>query len=170
MPDYIKRKAFYNLIIVKSPEYGRILLQLIKKRLQENHIILVLVFTKAQIKLVSDLLEKESIEHRRFYGGEKDELDKQNVKVVVATYSYAGKGFDFIQLSSLILGTNLAGRKSLIQVVGRILRDGGSSKKSPVVDDLIDIGFPSLFLPDIRAKKTIIKNEFNCTIKEVLLK
>jgi len=169
MPDYIKRKAFYNSIIIKSSEYSKMILHLVQKRLSENHVILILVFTKAQVLLISDLLKNESIEHRRFYGDEKDELDKENVKVVIATYSYAGKGFDFVQLSSLILGTNLAGRKSLIQVVGRILRDGGKSKNAPVVDDLIDIGFPSLFLPDIKAKKNIIKNEFNCAIKEVLL-
>jgi superfamily II DNA or RNA helicase len=170
MPDYIKRKAFYNSIIVKSPEYLKIILKLVKKRLEEGHVVLILVFTKAQIKLISEGLDQENIEHRRFYGDEKDELDKANVKVVLATYSYAGKGFDFEQLSSLILGTNLAGKKSLIQVVGRILRASteGKIKKAPIVDDLIDIGFPSLFLPDIRAKKSIIKNEFNCVIKDVV--
>ncbi|MCK9293174.1 DEAD/DEAH box helicase family protein [archaeon] len=166
MSDYIKRKAFYNSIITKSPNYLKVILSLVKTRLKENHVVLILAFTKAQILLISDGLDKENIEHRRFYGDEKDELDKENVKVVVATYSYAGKGFDFEQLSSLILATNLAGKKSLIQVVGRILRDGGKDKKMPVVDDLIDMGFPSLFLPDVKAKKTVIKNEFNCAIKD----
>jgi len=169
MPDYIKRKSFYNSIIVKSVEYLKIILRLIRKRLAEGHTVLILVFTKAQIKLISDCLTENNIDHRRFYGDEKEALDKENVKVVVATYSYAGKGFDFEQLSSLILGTNLAGKKSLIQVIGRILRASteGKLKLSPVVDDLIDIGFPSLFLPDVKAKKNIIRNEFNCNIQEV---
>lgn len=169
MPDYIKRKAFYNSIIIKSPEYLNIIIKLIKKRLEEGHIVLILVFTKAQVKLISEGLDKEAIEHRRFYGDEKDELDKANVKVVIATYSYAGKGFDFEQLSSLILGTNLAGKKSLIQVVGRILRASteGKTKKAPMVDDLIDMGFPSLFLPDVKSKKAVIKNEFDCVIHDV---
>ncbi len=168
MPDYIKRKAFYNSIIVKSPEYLKIIIKLVKKRLQEGHVVLILVFTKVQVKLISEGLDAEGIEHRRFYGDEKDELDKDNVKVVVATYSYAGKGFDFERLSSLILGTNLAGKKSLIQVVGRILRKSTQNRKlSPVVDDLIDIGFPSMFLPDVKTKKAIIRNEFNCEIKNV---
>ncbi len=168
MSDYIKRKAFYNSIIVKSQNYLNIIVDLIKKRLEEGHIILVLCFTKAQVKLISGRLDKENIEHRRFYGDEKEEIDKNNVNVLIGTYAYIGKGFDFQQLSSLILATNLAGKKSLIQVIGRILRDGDKNKKSPVVDDLIDRGFPSLFLPDMKAKKSVIKGEFNCEIIDVL--
>ena len=169
MPDYIKRKAFYNSIITKSAEYLKIILRLVKQRLAEGHTVLILVFTKAQIKLISDGLEADHIDHRRFYGDEKDALDKATVKVVVATYSYAGKGFDFEQLSSLILGTNLAGKKSLIQVIGRILRAAteGKIKMTPVVDDLIDMGFPSLFLPDVKNKKAVITNEFGCEIRDV---
>jgi len=169
MPDYIKRKAFYNSIITKSSEYLKIILRLVKQRLSEGHTVLILVFTKAQIKLISDGLEADHIDHRRFYGDEKDALDKATVKVVIATYSYAGKGFDFEQLSSLILGTNLAGKKSLIQVIGRILRAAteGKIKMTPVVDDLIDIGFPSLFLPDVKNKKAVITNEFGCEIRDV---
>jgi len=169
MTDYIKRKAFYNSIIVKSPEYLKLIIKLTKKRLEEGHVVLILVFTKAQVKLISEGLDAEKISHRRFYGDEKDELDKNTVKVVIATYSYAGKGFDFEQLSSLILGTNLAGKKSLIQVIGRILRIStkGNTKLSPIVDDLIDIGFPSLFLPDVKSKKAVIKSEFDCEIKDI---
>jgi len=169
MPDYIKRKSFYNSIIIKSPHYLNTILKLVKQRLGEGHVILILVFTKAQVKLISDGLEKENIDHRRYYGDEKTQIDKENVSVLIGTYSFIGKGFDFEQLSSLILGTNLAGKKSLIQVVGRILRAStdGRTKKTPVVDDLIDMGFPSLFLPDIRAKKSVIKNEFNCEIRDV---
>jgi superfamily II DNA or RNA helicase len=163
--DYIKRKSFYNSIIVKSPQYLRLIINLTKQRLTEGHRVLILVFTKAQIKLISEELTNEGIEHRRFYGDEKTELDKENVMTVLATYSYAGKGFDFEQLSSLILGTNLAGKKSLIQVVGRILRIGDKHKKAPVVDDLIDNAFPSMFIPDMQKKQAIIKNEFGCQIQ-----
>ncbi len=168
-PDYIKRKAFYNSIIIKSKEYLKTIIDIAKKRLSEGHVVLILVFTKAQVKLISEELDQENITHRRFYGDEKDELDKENLKIMIATYSYAGKGFDFEQLSSLILGTNLTGKKSLIQVIGRILRKStnGNIKNSPVVDDLIDIGFPSLFLPDVKTKKIVIRNEFNCIIKDV---
>ena len=166
MSDYIKRKAFYNSIIIKSPAYLNIILNLVKKRLAEERVVLILVFTKAQVKLISDGLTNENIEHRRFYGDEKDAIDKVNTKVLIGTYAFIGKGFDFALLSSLILGTNLAGKKSLIQVIGRILRSS-DNKLQPIVDDLIDTRFPSLFLPDIKAKKSIVTAEFNCEIRDV---
>jgi superfamily II DNA or RNA helicase len=124
---------------------------------------MILCFTKQQVKMISEKLESIGIENRRYYGDEKEDVDKDNVKVLVVTYSFAGKGFDFAQLSSLILATNLAGRKSLIQVIGRVLRKH-DDKLAPVVDDLIDLAFPSMFIPDVKSKKQIVKNEFDCRI------
>ena len=165
MNDNIKRKGFYNSIIVKSPIYYDLILSLVKKRLSEEHVIMILCFTKIQVTSISEMLEREGISNRKFYGDEKEKVDKENVKVLVVTYAFAGKGFDFVQLSCLILATNLAGRKSLIQVIGRILRTY-TGKIPPVVEDLIDLAFPSMFLPDVKAKKAIIKEEFNCEIAD----
>jgi len=162
-PDYIKRKAFYNSIIVKSKEYYNLIVNLVKKRLEEGHVIMILCFTKEQVKTISERLTVEGVENRRFYGDEKEDVDKDNVKVLIVTYAYAGKGFDFKQLSSLILAVNLAGKKSLIQVIGRILRKH-DEKLSPVVDDLIDLAFTSIFIPDTKVKIKIIKDEFHCDI------
>lgn len=164
--DYIRRKAFYNSITVKSKEYLLMIIDLVKQRLLENHVIIILCFTKAQVLLVSEALEKENIDHRKYYGDDKSEIDKENVKVLVVTYSFAGKGFDFEKLSNMILATNLAGKKSLIQVIGRILRSH-SGKQQPVVDDLIDIGFPSIFLPDVKLKRSIVTDEFGCEIQDI---
>lgn len=167
--DYIKRKSFYNSIIIKSKMYLELIVKLVKQRSSEGHTILILCFTKAQVKLFSERLEKENIKHRRFYGDEKESLDKENENIIIVTYAYAGKGFDFERLSNIILTTNLAGKKSLIQVIGRILRKTteNRTKLQPIVDDLIDVGFPSIFLPDLRAKKAIVKDEFNCEIINV---
>jgi len=166
MNDYIKRKAFYNSIIVKSPIYFDLIVSLVKRRLLEEHIIMILCFTKQQVLLISEKLTNLGIENRKFYGDEKEKVDKENVKVLIVTYAFAGKGFDFAQLSCLILATNLAGKKSLIQVIGRILREY-KGKIPPVVDDLIDLCFPSMFLPDVKAKKSIVKEEFSCEIIDV---
>lgn len=161
--DYIKRKAFYNSIIIKSNIYFDLITNKVKERLKDGHRIMILCFTKQQVKMISEKLDNLGIENRKYYGDEKDNVDKDNVKVLIVTYSYAGKGFDFAQLSSLILATNLAGRKSLIQVIGRILRSH-KEKLAPVVDDLIDLAFPSMFLPDVKSKKAVVKNEFDCRI------
>lgn len=161
--DYIHRKAYYNSIIVKSNIYFNVITTLVKKRLEEGHRILIVCSTKQQVKMISDKLDKMKISNRKYYGDEKDEVDKENVKVLIVTYAYAGKGFDFKQLSSLILAVNLAGKKSLIQVVGRILRSC-DDKLKPVVDDLIDLSFASMFIPDAKVKTSIITEEFNCEI------
>ena len=166
MGDYIRRKAYYNSIVIKSPEYLTLIMDLIKQRIAEGHTILILCFTKVQIKLISDELEKINIDHRRYYGDEKESIDKDNVKVMIGTYSFCGKGFDFAQLSNLILASNLAGKKSLIQVIGRILRSC-NEKLPPMVDDLIDIGFPSIFLPDVKTKKSVVTGEFDCQIRDI---
>ena len=52
---------FYNSIIVRSPAYLNLVIKLVKKRLAQGHVILILCFTKAQVKLFSERLEKESI-------------------------------------------------------------------------------------------------------------
>ena len=57
-----------------------------------------------------------------------------------------------------------------IQTSGRILRKVNIEdykKKSPIVDDLIDVGFPSIFIPDLKAKKKVMKEEFNCEIIDI---
>jgi superfamily II DNA or RNA helicase len=166
--DYIKRKSFYNSIIIKSQEYLNIIISLIKLRQSEGHITMVLCSTKAQIQLISDKLIEEKIAHRRFFGDEKDEIDQINTNLMVATYSFAGKGFDFDRLSNLIYAINLAGKKSLIQTIGRVVRlDNMNPNKKSVIDDLVDLDFASIFIPDVKAKKKVVKDEFNCEINEL---
>lgn len=72
---------------------------------------------------------------------------------------------DYKELSCLILCTPLAGKKSLIQVVGRILRTN-PGKLAPVVIDLADMSLPSFTIPEVRMKKKIIEEEFLCEIVE----
>jgi len=72
---------------------------------------------------------------------------------------------DYKELSCLILCTPLAGKKSLIQVIGRILRTC-TDKIKPVVIDFADMSIPSFTIPEVRMKKQIISNEFLCDIKE----
>jgi len=66
----------------------------------------------------------------------------------------------------LILACPLAGRKSLIQVIGRILRKD-EEKVSPVVIDLADLSVPNFTVPEIRMKKRVVSDEFDCKIVEI---
>ena len=165
MKELFHKRAIYNKIIVESTTYLNKIVDITQRLLNKKHRIIIICFTKKQVLTISQWLTNNKIKNRRFYGEER-EIDKKNDNVIVATYSYAGTGFDFKELSSLILACPLAGKKSLIQVIGRILRLC-NNKITPVVVDLIDLCVPTFSLPDVKRKKKIINEEFDCQILEV---
>lgn len=165
--DYIRLKSFYNSLLTTN-EYLETIRILTDELLADGHIILIMVVTVKQVTMISEYLEKHGIPNRRYYGNEREELEYGVHKVIIGTRSFCGKGFDHDEFTSLILGSTLAGKKSLIQVVGRILRK--SHNNPPVVKDLIDLSFPQLFMNEVKIKKSIISGEFNSEIREVYLK
>ena len=163
--DLIRQRAMYNKIIIKSSEYFRIIYDLVKSLLKEKHRVIIIAFTIDQVKKISSTLTANNIHNTQFYS-QKRSLDKVHDKVIIATYQFASHGFDMKRLSSIILASPLSGKKSLIQCIGRILRDD-DTKNQPVVYDLIDVGFNNMFLRDIPKKRNILKGEFNCEMKEI---
>lgn len=163
--DYLMRRAIYNKITVQSNEYFRLITTYTKNLKNNGHRVIIICFTKKQVEMISDKLTAFGVENRRYYGGEKDTLDKENDEVIVVTYSFAGKGFNMKKLSALIYATPLAGKKSIIQTAGRILRDY-AGKREPVIVDLIDMCFPFMFLKDIKKKTKIVNDEFDIPVLE----
>ena len=161
--DYKIRKAVYNKAIVECDSYFELMLDYTNKLLRDNHKIMIICFTRKQVELISKKLSDNSVENTMFYGGQKNLNYDENV--IVATYSFAGKGFDYDKLSAMILACPLSGKKSLIQVVGRILRTC-PGKTAPEVVDLVDLSMPAMFVPEVKMKKGIIRNEFKCEIVE----
>ena len=162
----ILKKGFYNKIIIKSNKYLQLIKECVQEAYNDGHNVIIVCMTHNQVKLISEHLNIIGIKHRRYYGQEK-EIDKENDRVLVVTYSFCGKGFNMESLSALVLATSLSGKKSLIQVVGRILRSG-EGKKKPIVYDFADMGFPMLTVPEVKRKKKIIAQEFpSCKIKEI---
>jgi len=163
--DYIQKKAVYNSLTVKSAAYPKLVAQYTKNLKNNGHNVLIICMTQKQVELISETLTKDGVENRQFYGKSR-EIDKANDNIVVATYSFCGKGFDMPRLSALILACPLSGKKSLIQTVGRVLRDC-DGKIQPVVVDMVDLAFPMLSMPDVKRKKNVISGEFtNCKIVE----
>jgi len=162
--DYIKRKALYNKLIVESEVYLNLIGNYTKNLLKNEHRTIIICFTKKQVTSISERLTQFGVVNRRYYG-EEQEIDKENDKVLVVTYSFCGKGFDMKSLSALIYATPLAGKKSLIQTCGRILRDY-EGKRQPVVIDLVDMSFPFMSLKEVKKKTKIISDEFQIPIIE----
>lgn len=163
--DDLAKRSFYNKLIVQSEKYLEVIYKNVKALYENDHVTMVMVATINQVKTISEYLSKHGLENRQFYS-KKTNIDKENDKIVVATYGMCGKGFDWEKLSAIVYGLLLAGRKSLIQTAGRIVRSY-KNKKQPILIDLIDLSFASLFVPKVAQKKNIIKNEFKCSIREV---
>ena len=149
MTEYLHRKALYNKLIISSDNYKNLILEQTRKMRALGHRIIIICFTKIQVTTISEMLEINGLKNTRFYGEEREIDFTENILVV--TYSFCGKGFDFPALSCLILATPLAGRKSLIQVIGRILRTD-HNKIAPVVIDLADMSLPFFTLPEVRVQ------------------
>ena len=162
--DFIRRKAMYNKIIIQSETYLRLISTYTKNLVSKDHRVIIICFTKKQVQIISERLTQLGVENRRYYGEER-ELDKETDTVLVVTYSFCGKGFDFKQLSALIYATPLAGKKSIIQTTGRILREA-DGKRQPIVVDLVDMAFPFISLKDVKIKVPVIQNEFQIPIEE----
>lgn len=166
MSTNIMKKGYYNKIISNSNRYFEIIKEYTDLLYRQNHRIMIICMTKVQVKTVSDYLTRYGLINRKYYGDEKDDIDEINDKIIVATYKFCGKGFNYKALSAMILATPLAGKKSIIQAVGRILRNL-EGKNKPTVIDLIDVGFPTFFIPEVNIKKRIIENEYNVSFEEV---
>lgn len=156
--DYIRRIAAYNSIIHNSSVYLDVILKLTTKLVASNRKTIIIVFTIEQLQKTVKHLRENGIDPRPLYSKEQF-VDKDKDNVIVATYKLASHGFDYSELSCLILATPLKGKTSLIQTIGRILRKH-EGKKNPLVFDLIDHDFGTIFSETIHAKKAIISKEF----------
>jgi len=161
----LKQRSKFISKLPESIKYRSLIEMLTKQMLSEGHKIIIIVFTVELVKSIFNWLQLVGIESRMFYSKET-EIDKENDRIIIATYGFAGAGFDMKQLSGIILATPLSGKKSLIQTIGRVLRTY-EGKIPPVVYDLIDTKFGGIFLRDIPKKRSILEAEFKCKFKEI---
>lgn len=90
LTDFIQRKSLYNKFIVDSPNYINLILDQTKKMRALGHRIIIICFTKAQIKKLSEVFDANGLEHKRFFGDEHEIDYTENI--LIASYSFAGKG------------------------------------------------------------------------------
>lgn len=156
--DLLKIRAKYNNAILKSNVYFEVIYSLNSYLLNKGHRILNIVFTKNQVDQISEYLNNQGIENIKYYGEQRN-LDKNKDKDLVATYKFAGEGFNYQALSSCIIASPLTGRKSLIQVIGRVLRSY-KDKLQPEIFILIDTAINNIFTRDIPKISNILIDEF----------
>jgi superfamily II DNA or RNA helicase len=135
--------------------------------MEYNNRTIILCMTKIQLNFIYDNLKSVGINAVKLYS-EENVIDKENDNVIVATFKYASKAFDYKQLNRLILAVPILGKKGLIQCIGRIIRKC-ENKIDAIVYDLIDIdsNFGGIFINSIKSKINILKNEYdNCIFNE----
>lgn len=158
MHEYLQRKAYYNKIICNSEKYLNSFVKFVSDDLKDKHKVIIICQTEKQVLTISETLTKAGIKNTQYYGKER-EFDKSD-NVLVATYAFAGTGFDFKELSSLIYACPLCGKISLIQTAGRILRTC-ENKIQPRIRYLVDMTFPSESLTEYKYAKKVFQGEFS---------
>jgi superfamily II DNA or RNA helicase len=156
--DYIKSNAFYNSVIFNNKQYLEVITDLTKKCYNAGHYILIIVITIKQVDHIIHHLKLNGLDAVSVVSKLND-VNKGIDRVLVGTMKFASAAFDYPQLSALIFGSPLKGKISLIQTIGRVIRSH-PGKPQPIIIDLIDQAFPSLFAKNICIKTNIIRNEF----------
>jgi len=165
MRDMIGRVATYNSIIVESMVYLDLIKKVVLKLVDSNHQTIVICSTIKQVDTIRDVLTLAGIDSEALCA-KNAEIDEKS-KVIVATYAFAGAGFDLKTLSALVYASPYKGKKSTIQTIGRILRKSEGKTKA-VVFDLVDQDCDKVFSGHVKVKSNIITKEFgSCQIKEL---
>jgi len=159
--DYVKAVAKYNSLIADDPKYlemvGRIANYLVDK---EKHRLIIIVSTIKQIENICTYI-KATYPHLSptpFHAA-KPNIDQQNDNLIVATAKKASAGFDYKELSALLIATPLKGQTSLIQTGGRILR-ACTGKQQPVIYDLIDYSVKCIGPVAYHKKRSVFMKEY----------
>lgn len=160
--EFVKQRSRYNSLICESPIYLDLLYKINKGAKEKNHKTINIVITHHQVETICKYFNEHNLENRPFHAKQKY-IDKENDQTLVVTYKYAGDGFDHESLSCCVIATPLTGQKSLIQVIGRLLRECQGKTKAYVYI-LVDVGFGDMFQNDIDTIEKKVKNEFNCEV------
>jgi superfamily II DNA or RNA helicase len=156
--DYVKGVAFYNSIIKDNSFYLQVIVDAAISCLKNKHKLLILASTVEQVENIIQKLQEAGLNPVPVYS-KASTVNKGVDDLLVGTFKFASTGFDYDELSALLLALPLKGKTSLIQSIGRIVRYH-PTKLPPIVIDLIDMAFPSLFEKNIGTKIKVISNEF----------
>ena len=158
--DYVRAIAKYNSLIVKDSIYLELIADAVNYLYSLGHRVIVITNTIKQIEAIVKIIRtKYGSLHVTPFHGKQPNIDKTKDKIIVATAKKASAGFDYEELSALILTTPMKGAISLIQTGGRILRSS-TGKVTPVIYDLIDHNVPALGTGIINKKMSVFHNQY----------
>jgi len=155
MGDETRRKAKYNSLITHSDTCKLVIRDQVEKLLKEGRQVFVVVLTVDHAESLASFL-RSSLGVRTAALHRKNPNVTVDDKVIVSTYKMGSHGFNMPTLSAAIIPILLAGKVSLKQSIGRIVRRL-PGKQQPIVVDLEDMDFQNVFRKQLIAKKNVLK-------------
>ena len=159
-PEIITRRTTFKTTFDSVNEYSKMISELIidlernrlicsdiAKEVKNNNICLILSDRKEHCRIIQQLLITEFEMSATLLTGDTpnnerqiitDALNRNQIKVLIATGQLIGEGFDCKALSVLFLATPVRFSGRIIQYVGRILRPAEGKKKA-ILYDYVDI-------------------------------
>jgi superfamily II DNA or RNA helicase len=175
-PKIIIRRTNFRSICNPVHEYSKMISELIQnkernflicadiaKEISNNNICLVLSDRKAHCNIIQEILNNDfQISSELLTGDIPNEerqiitnnLNKGQIKVLVATGQLIGEGFDCKALSVLFLATPIKFAGRVVQYTGRILRPAKEKKKA-ILYDYVDIEIGILRISARERKKAL---------------
>ncbi len=166
-----------NDLIAKDIIRSENIIKDIKKEYDNGKNILVLTERLELMNYIYDKLSKYTNNIFKYYGGigkkvlkqyeeETNKINEENSnKIIVATGSYIGEGFDDSKLEVLFLTMPISGQTRVTQYAGRLHRKN-SNKKEILIYDYVDDNFAKTRNMFLKRKKTYEKLEYEIIDKE----
>lgn len=157
-----------NDLIAKDVIRSEMIITDIKKEYEKGKNILVLTERLEHLDYLYEKLEKYTDNIFKYYGGigkkilkkyqeRKKQIEEKNEnKIILATGSYIGEGFDDPKLDTLFLTMPISGETRLTQYAGRLHRKD-ENKREILIYDYIDNNFPKTRNMFLKRKKTYEK-------------
>lgn len=160
-------RTMYNKALTESNEWASLCISIVKDELSKdiNNRMIVIVFSVNQLEILYNKAIEEGLNPIKFFS-KQIVVNKEDVRLLFATQKYASEAFSYKELNRVLISIPVMGKKSLIQIIGRILRDC-EGKSDAVVYDLIDTSpkFKGIFNQTINNKLKIIKEEYSGNIE-----
>lgn len=161
-------RSIYNKALVGNSVQTNKCVDIMKEEIDAGNRMIVIVSTVNQLNQLYDAAIKNGLHPTKLYS-KSNTVNKEKDNLLIATVKYASEGFDYKDLNRLLIATPLFGSKSLIQTIGRILREC-QEKTDAIVHDLIDIGgkFAGKFLLTEEIKIKILQKEYDeCVFEKI---
>jgi len=154
----MKARNIYLKYLLDSEIYKRLLIDVITKTLTRKEKAIVILSRIEHCKYFADYLETNYPQYKvcRLYGKHELPENINSYDIVIGTYQKCSHGFDMEDATVIIFGAPYTGNISIIQIVGRILRNNDGRPR--IIIFPVDRDFISLY--DAVKFRTVLERHY----------